>query len=259
MSRKRSPATVGAKLRKARERCRLSLRQIADSTKISVPVLEGLERDVITHMPGGVLGRGYVRSFAAAVKLDPEATVAEFVAQFPESSVKDGYPPAARVDEGNTTRIRLHDSGRVTRVASVGVVAVLLAGVIAFAAPKRWPPWTALQGRGTSADVATSGSAHERQFRTLDARPLPLIQPSKPPTLPSTRALPVTVRAKSGSAKVSGSSKRALKTPVAASPTATVVAPESSAANDESAAGAKPAETPAPADAPAPSDPIPNP
>ena len=96
MSRKRSRATVGAQLKKARERRGVSLRQIAESTKISLSVLQGLERDEVTYLPGGVLGRGYIRSFAAAVKLDPERTVAEFVAQFPDSSVKDGYPPATR-------------------------------------------------------------------------------------------------------------------------------------------------------------------
>src|SRR5688572_3621478 len=224
MSRKRSRARVGAKLRKARERCGLSLRQIADSTKISVSVLEGLERDDISYLPGGVLGRGYVRSFAAAVRMDPEITVAEFVAQFPESSVTNGYPPAARVD-GDTvaesrpsrtaTKIHLNDSGRFARAASVGVIAVLLAGVVAFAAPRGWPPWSALQSWAmrvpadrvddSSVDVSIK-AAHEKQLRTLEARPIRVSRPSKSPTLPASRRLPMTISAQVNPAAVATSS-----------------------------------------------------
>ena len=90
--------TVGTKLRRAREWRGISLGKVADSTKLSVAVLKALERDDISHLPGGVVGRGFVRSFAAAVKLDPEVMVAEFVAQFPRHSVIDGYPSATVVE-----------------------------------------------------------------------------------------------------------------------------------------------------------------
>ena len=198
MTRKRSRASVGARLKRARERCGLSLRQIADSTKISSTVLEGLERDDITYLPGGVLGRGYVRSFAEAVKLEPEITVAQFVAQFPESSVTNGYPPAQRIDDDvaevgtsrNLLKIRLHSSGTGMRVASVAVIAVVLAGVVAVAAPKRWPPWSALQSLANSMDTPPG-----KRLSSLRSRLFPLLRPSKAPTLTSVPALPATASA----------------------------------------------------------------
>jgi cytoskeletal protein RodZ len=106
---RRQSGGVGAKLRKARERQGVSLRQIADATKISVSILQGLERNDIAQLPGGVFGRAFVRSFATAVGLNPEATVAEFVEQFPLGSLKEGYPSAERADLDELPKTRPHE------------------------------------------------------------------------------------------------------------------------------------------------------
>ena len=44
---------VGSRLRAAREAKQLSLRQIADTTKISVSALEALEENDVARLPGG--------------------------------------------------------------------------------------------------------------------------------------------------------------------------------------------------------------
>src|SRR2546430_15096367 len=75
----------GGKLRQARERRGISLRQIAASTKISVAALEALERNDVSKLPGGIFSRAFVRSYAVEVGLDPDETVQEFIAQFPDS------------------------------------------------------------------------------------------------------------------------------------------------------------------------------
>ena len=237
MSRKRSPASVGAKLKQARERRGLSLHQIAESTKISHSVLQRLERDDITYLPAGVLGRGYVRSFAAAVKLDPEITVAEFVEQFPESSVKDGYPPAERFDadngaevraSGNSTRIQLNPSGNLSRVAAVVSLTVVLAGVIAFAAPTRWPQWAALESWVTAPFPA------EKALTQLEGRPIHLVRTFKPPTLPRARTLPATISTQANPGAVGTSSTSITKAAVASS------APAAPAADTTVAQGESP-------------------
>jgi cytoskeleton protein RodZ len=74
----------GERLRTARERRGLSLRQVADSTKISLPILEALERDDPSRLPGGIFSRSFVRSFAAEVGLDPEEELREFERAFPQ-------------------------------------------------------------------------------------------------------------------------------------------------------------------------------
>jgi cytoskeleton protein RodZ len=72
----------GGKLRQARERRGISLRQIAASTKISVAALEALERNDVSKLPGGIFSRAFVRSYAAEVGLNPDETVREFLERF---------------------------------------------------------------------------------------------------------------------------------------------------------------------------------
>ena len=88
----RTSGSFGARLRDARERRGVSLRQIADATKISVAVLEALERNDISKLPGGIFGRAFVRNYAIEVGLDPEATIVDFITQFPNDSVVAGHP-----------------------------------------------------------------------------------------------------------------------------------------------------------------------
>src|SRR5437867_13203656 len=82
----------GGRLREARERRGMSLRQIANTTKISVAVLEALERNDVSRLPGGIFGRAFVRSYAVEVGLDPERTIQDFIAQFPHDSIVAGHP-----------------------------------------------------------------------------------------------------------------------------------------------------------------------
>ena len=92
MPSERTSSGFGQMLRDARERRGVSLRQIANATKISVGVLEALERNDISKLPGGIFGRAFVRSYAIEVGLDPEATIQVFIAQFPNDSVIAGHP-----------------------------------------------------------------------------------------------------------------------------------------------------------------------
>jgi cytoskeleton protein RodZ len=99
MSADRTPGDFGRKLREARERRGVSLRHIASATKISVGVLEALERNDISRLPGGIFSRAFVRSYAIEVGLDPEATIQEFIAQFPHDSVTAGHPTSDQVED----------------------------------------------------------------------------------------------------------------------------------------------------------------
>src|SRR3954463_1570767 len=95
MSGDRGAASFGSKLRQARERRGVSLRQIANATKISVAALEALERNDISRLPGGIFSRAFVRSYAVEVGLDPEKTIAHFVAAFPNELIAAAAQTAA--------------------------------------------------------------------------------------------------------------------------------------------------------------------
>ncbi len=92
----------GSKLRDARERKGISLRQIANATKISVSALEALERNDISRLPGGIFSRAFVRSYAVEVGLEPEQAIQEFLAQFPHDSVTAGHPPSHQIEDNET-------------------------------------------------------------------------------------------------------------------------------------------------------------
>src|SRR4029453_3435222 len=99
MAVERTSGGFGARLRDARERRGISLRQIANATKISVAVLEALERNDISKLPGGIFGRAFVRSYASEVGLDPEATIQDFIAQFPHEKVTAGHPTSTQPED----------------------------------------------------------------------------------------------------------------------------------------------------------------
>jgi cytoskeleton protein RodZ len=130
MSGDRAPAgDFGTKLRAARERRGISLRQIANATKISTAVLDALEHDDISRLPGGIFSRAFVRAYATEVGLDPETTIQDFVAAFPEDSVAAGHAAADRIEDNEAL-----ESDR--RVAStllwILVISVSLAGAVVY-------------------------------------------------------------------------------------------------------------------------------
>jgi cytoskeletal protein RodZ len=92
----------GGKLRQARERRGVSLRQIAASTKISVAALEALERNDVSKLPGGIFSRAFVRSYAVEVGLDPDDTVREFLERFSAEPAGAGAGAVASVPEQET-------------------------------------------------------------------------------------------------------------------------------------------------------------
>jgi len=89
--------TFGDRLRKQRELRGVGLTAIAEDTKISVGLLEALEHNDLSHWPTGIFRRSFVRSYARAVGLDPEATIREFIENFPEPVSGTELPGAERV------------------------------------------------------------------------------------------------------------------------------------------------------------------
>ena len=84
-------ASFGARLRHERERQKISIASIAESTKILGALLEGLEKDDVSRWPTGFYRRAFIRAYARAIRLDPDTVVREFVARFPEP---EDIPPA---------------------------------------------------------------------------------------------------------------------------------------------------------------------
>ncbi len=120
---------IGSKLRDARERKGMTLREIANRTKISIAVLEALERNDISRLPGGIFSRAFVRSYANEVGLDAEAAIQDFIAQFPQDSVVAGHPRSDRVEDTEA----FESDRRVARsILWMVLISVPLAGVVMY-------------------------------------------------------------------------------------------------------------------------------
>lgn len=67
--------SFGEELRRERELRSISLREIAEATKVNLRYLEAIERNQFEALPGGVFNRGFVRAYAEFIGVDPEAMV----------------------------------------------------------------------------------------------------------------------------------------------------------------------------------------
>jgi cytoskeletal protein RodZ len=123
-------ADFGLKMKRAREDRGVSLRHIAEVTKISMSALEALERNDISRLPGGIFSRAFVRSYAIEIGLDPEQTVREFLARFPDDSLAAGSPHVPYEDDDADEPRRRRRSGVLITI----VVLAVVIGAIAFVA-----------------------------------------------------------------------------------------------------------------------------
>jgi transcriptional regulator with XRE-family HTH domain len=87
-----SNESLCVRLRRERERRQIALSSISANTKISVSLFEALERGDVSRWPSGIYRRSFVRAYAQAIGLDPDAVAREFAEQFPDPAEP---PPAA--------------------------------------------------------------------------------------------------------------------------------------------------------------------
>jgi len=97
---------LGQTIRDARVRSGITIEQLSHVTKISPTILRALEAEDLDRLPGGVFTRGFLRTYAREVGLDPEATVALYLAQFGGASPRtaeaaENEATEAPVDEGD--------------------------------------------------------------------------------------------------------------------------------------------------------------
>jgi transcriptional regulator with XRE-family HTH domain len=93
--------TLGTWLRHERERRGVTLLEISEGTKLSVPMLQGLENDDLSRWPGGIFRRAFARSYATAIGVDPDLVVRRLEAEHP---TQDDSLPVAAVAAAQETR-----------------------------------------------------------------------------------------------------------------------------------------------------------
>jgi hypothetical protein len=76
--------TFVTRMRRFRERSRISLEEVAQITRIREDLLEAFERADLSSWPRGLYARAWVRAYAEAIGLDAHDAVEEFCRLFPE-------------------------------------------------------------------------------------------------------------------------------------------------------------------------------
>src|SRR5262245_49771526 len=97
--------SFGARLRARREEQQVALADIAEQTKIKLSLLAALERDDVSQWPSGIFRRSYVRSYARAIGLEPDAVVREFLERYPDPD-EESAAALATPPDGEPTRRR---------------------------------------------------------------------------------------------------------------------------------------------------------
>src|SRR5262245_4819156 len=155
-------------LRHARERLGLSLRDVADRTRIRVAILDAIENHDVDRLPPPIFTRGFVKAYAREVGLDPQATAARYAAALESAGPSSEVAPPVRhgvVDDPD----RLTERER----SSVVTAALIVGAGLLFVLVNPWKSSlpshdnaaasetiaTAADGRVARDAVATTGEA----------------------------------------------------------------------------------------------------
>ncbi len=156
----RPQGKLGAWLRTQREARGVSLREIADSSKISLRYLEALEVDRFEVLPAPVFTRGFLREYARVVGLDADEVVNLYlVAAGEQERERAAVPPEE--PRPLTPRPAARGSGGPS---ALGYGLLLVAAVALFLGVAALLSWWAERRSGTTSDpapVSPPAAVHE--------------------------------------------------------------------------------------------------
>src|SRR2546425_5984584 len=89
--------TFGERLKRERELREVTVHEIASATRIAAKFLEALENEQWEKLPGGVFGRGFVRSIARYLGLSEENLLSEYDLARGESTAPAPQKPEERI------------------------------------------------------------------------------------------------------------------------------------------------------------------
>jgi len=129
-------ASFGSWLRNQREARSVSMREIADNSKISLVYLEALEQDRFDVLPAPVFARGFLREYARVVGLNPDEVVNLYLVAQEERAEGSGRaerPKPARADRSSAAPSSL---GYGLLLGLAVVVFVAIAALLSFLAER---------------------------------------------------------------------------------------------------------------------------
>jgi transcriptional regulator with XRE-family HTH domain len=127
-----SLSSFGENLKRERELRQISLREIAEATKINLRYLDALEKNEFRHLPGGVFNKGFIRAFAQYIGIDAEAMVEAYLEELlrQEARAQEKEKERGRRTAGEPRRATIpNEAPRSRRVLWVTVAVILLLAI----------------------------------------------------------------------------------------------------------------------------------
>ncbi|HEX6125076.1 MAG TPA: helix-turn-helix domain-containing protein [Pyrinomonadaceae bacterium] len=124
-------ASLGEKLRQAREERGISIGEVAEQTRISSLYLKSIEDDNYKPLPGGIFNKGFVKAYAKYVGIDEQEALQDYarlVAQTEEQQ-SESQPPRYRPEVLTDDRSA---SSLVPTIVFAGIILALMTGGILF-------------------------------------------------------------------------------------------------------------------------------
>jgi len=166
-------ATVSEQLRHARERQQLDIYQAAEITKIKTDHLRALESGQFEVFPAPVYIRGFIRTYATMLKLDPVQVLKDLESELAHSGKLREPAPLVPRNQGPLDFLMLHLS-RMSWRTMVVVIAVLIFVALAVILVRN-------RMRQPAAPVRNPGPAlyQSKPNRSGETLPVPQPQPGK--------------------------------------------------------------------------------
>jgi len=131
------PGSFGHWLRRQRELREISLRDIAERTKISLRYLEAMEEDRFDLLPAPVFARGFLREYARYVGLSPDEVVNHWLSVQPAAEGERAADPSSSGRSLHSTHAEQTARAADARRAWIAR-ALLVLGILAALALAGW-------------------------------------------------------------------------------------------------------------------------
>lgn len=160
--------SFGNWLRQQREVREITLREIADASKISFRYLEAFEQDRFDVLPAGIFARGFLRQYARYVGLDGDDVVNRYLSAQQSLEPEEDGPEAA----AGATRRNNHWLITVLLVLALLIALALVALAGFYSERKR---------QGNESDQTRSSAPAPSQAVGSPPRPDPVAAPTQEP------------------------------------------------------------------------------
>ncbi|SDJ71119.1 helix-turn-helix domain-containing protein [Sediminibacillus albus] len=148
---------IGETLKEAREAKNLSLDDIQRATKIQTRYLQAIEKGNYSIMPGNFYVRAFIKEYAAAVDLDPDALMEEHRSELPaasdESSVQYTRVQRSRKDTTTSTKSPAIFSFLPTVIVVLLVIGIIFTVWYLYQESQEGSPDSANQGNNDNDEV----------------------------------------------------------------------------------------------------------